>query len=406
LGADAHLLGANNLFFTSQINHEWSSAAVALKDGLTTSFNVYQLNYQFAPMSIVTSNNATGASSTTTSSYNPSIKDQKMLSAHLTFSTSRWWAKGLGFSFVAPFPEVAQIDSGPILLPHHPWYEDSLHKTEFRTTMAQKWSQEWSSALSLNILWNADAQTDMITGINSSTTHSQGRIQAELKPTVSINLSLLYHLNTENDFLLEYASEVSQELTNHVTGTAPLGGSTSVNYSFEMKSLMAYEPLRLKITWAQKNLALALTYEDWSGYTPSDLTILKTLGIIQGSERYETVTGKKIVSPTAGYTWLLDHWNHTLSYRYLPKVFTIDQHLGGNTLDNNKHALGYTAEYFFNSSKDQSLSFGCQYHYLVKESSVKSSGQENGEAGVKIGSPGYNSQGYFLALALGLNWKY
>jgi hypothetical protein len=53
-------------------------------------------------------------------------------------------------------------------------------------------------------------------------------------------------------------------------------------------------------------------------------------------------------------------------------------------------------------SKDVHLGAAVQYHHLLDKKVTKSPNQENGTAGPKIGSPGYDIGGYILAGSFGV----
>ena len=79
----------------------------------------------------------------------------------------------------------------------------------------------------------------------------------------------------------------------------------------------------------------------------------------------------------------------------------------GNSIDANTvvgtGGLQYRMVIF---SKDIHLGTTFQYHHLMAKKVTKTSGQENGNAGPKLGAPGYDVGGYILSGTFGVKFNF
>lgn len=145
---------------------------------------------------------------------------------------------------------------------------------------------------------------------------------------------------------LSWNPSSQQELTNQVIGKAPIGGSSTVDYTFRMIAQNHFEPMQSKIDMTLKHLAPwhflgGISYQDWSNFESNRLQIIDANGVITNSQNYEVLKGKKIFSPALGLEYgETDQTIYSLSYRYRPNVLDKNHNDGGNTLDQNTHIVG------------------------------------------------------------------
>jgi long-subunit fatty acid transport protein len=104
---------------------------------------------------------------------------------------------------------------------------------------------------------------------------------------------------------------------------------------------------------------------------------------------------------------LTDRWSCLLGFNYHQSPLKGDFSGSGNSLDTN--ALIYTAGIQYRMviwSKDVHLGTSFEYHQLESKQVVKTSTEENGNAGSKIGSPGYTIGGKVLAGSFGVKFNF
>lgn len=356
---------------------------------------------------IILQNEATTGVSTQTGNYDPNPRNQLMLSYHFsTPLTQYWFAKSFGLTFIAPIPELLIIDTTSSFLPKYYWYDSRLNKTELLFHFVQKINDSWSSSLTLLSQWDLIGQSEMTAGLSSGAP-SSGRIQSKVKAKIYPQLSILYK-KTNYLFNLSLNHTSKQKLENRVIGKAPIGGSSTVDYTFTMLAQNHFEPTQLKMDYTylyndDLHILFGLTYQDWSDYESNRLLITNAEGVITNSRNFEIIDGKKILSPAIG----IEFANYSLSYRFRPKIFEVDHTASGNTLDLDTHILGAgwtKMTTLFDSAMEFSL--GAQYHYLPSKKVEKSANQEDDSTGSKIGAPYYEIGGSFLLVGLGLNYSF
>lgn len=377
------------------------------------SMHTFYSLYNFSNIHNITlQNTATSGVSATSGDYDPNPPNQLMAAYHYSLKLSNtWYAQSLGISLIAPLPELMVIDTTSSFLPKYTWYDSKLNKTELYFLLTQKFNAQWSSSVGLVSNWDLVGQSEVTAGLTGGAA-SSGRIQAKLKPKFFTQLALAY---TMQHFAIHLSWNPSsqQELTNQVIGKAPIGGSSTVDYTFRMIAQNHFEPMQSKIDMTLKHLAPwhflgGISYQDWSNFESNRLQIIDANGVITNSQNYEVLKGKKIFSPALGLEYgETDQTIYSLSYRYRPNVLDKNHNDSGNTLDQNTHIVGmaikHESELF---SIPLSWSFGIQHHYLPTRVITKTANQEDGTAGSKVGAPSYTSGGTFTIMAAGLNYSF
>lgn len=361
---------------------------------------------------IALQNEATSGVSTIYGKYDPNPRNQLMLSYHYSTPMSHYWfAKSFGLTFIAPIPELLMIDTTSSFLPKYYWYDSRINKTELLLHFVQKLNDTFSSSISLMTQWNLEGQSEVTAGLPSGAP-SSGRIQSKVRAKLYPQLSIL---QKKTNYLLNasWQPHSKQKLENVVIGKAPLGGNSTVDYAFTMLAQNHFEPEQVKIDFTYLNsdqfhLLLGVTYQNWSSYQSNRLLIMNAQGAIINSNEFEIIKGKSIFSPAIGFEYAKNFdtiWS--LSYRFRPQVLELDHAQSGNTLDQDTHIAGFGWKSKVQIGEESmEFSTGVQYHYLPSKQIAKSTSQEDGTPGVKIGSPNYKMGGSFMLFGLGLNYSF
>lgn len=378
------------------------------------AFYTFYNSYNFAKVKNITlQNSATSGVNERKGNYNPNPKNQFMLSyQYSTPLSDHWYAKSLGFSFIAPIPELLIIDSTSSFLPKYYWYDSRLNRTEILFHVSQSLNNQWSSSVTLHSLWDIESQSEVTAGLQGGGAPSSGRIQGKIRPKLNPQLGFLWHAqNTKVHISVTPYSR--QHLKNKVIGKAPLGGSSTVDYAFTMVSQNNFDPTEINLNGAFSlnyfsNILLGLSYQDWSHYQSNSLQIIDADGVVTNSHDYEQLEGKRIFSPALGFELgTMEHYLSHFSYRFRPKIFNKDNSLSGNTLDDDVHILGAGLKRSMQWVDNKvELSLGLQYHYMKKSSVEKTSLAEDGTSGHKVGAESYPMGGTFMVFAAGLNYNF
>jgi long-subunit fatty acid transport protein len=151
-----------------------------------------------------------------------------------------------------------------------------------------------------------------------------------------------------------------------------------------------------------------LEYQLWSGYKPPTIYISKAGGVIVPSTNYERITIRDTINPRVGMKLnLTNRWTTGLGFSYRMTPFKGDFSGSGNSIDTNAYIFTTGLQYrIVIWSKDVNLGTSLEYQQLETKHVTKSSGQEDGTAGPKIGASGYNIDGYVLAASLGVKFNF
>jgi long-subunit fatty acid transport protein len=155
-------------------------------------------------------------------------------------------------------------------------------------------------------------------------------------------------------------------------------------------------------------LFASLEYQLWSGYSPPTIYLKKTGGVIVSSSNYERIQIRDTINPRIGVKFnLTDRWSTGAGLGYRMTPLKGDFSGSGNSIDSNTYIMSTGLQYrIVIWSKDVSLGTSLEYQQLQTKHVTKSSGQEDGQAGEKIGAGGYDIGGYALAASFGAKFNF
>jgi long-subunit fatty acid transport protein len=203
-----------------------------------------------------------------------------------------------------------------------------------------------------------------------------------------------------------FQQEMKSNLEAVATGDISDPPLTLINVGLE--SMIYYDPhiLRFGHTYRFDALELvtSLEYQMWENYEAPLIEVNNLGGTVKASDRFERLNLRNIFVPKIGAIFYFNDQlllRAGMSYRQTP--FDSDFSGAGNTIDADVFMLSAGLSYDFTFwGKDIQLGASMQYHQLMEETVVKTSGQENGATGSKIGAPGYTVGGNILTAMGGL----
>ena len=149
-------------------------------------------------------------------------------------------------------------------------------------------------------------------------------------------------------------------------------------------------------------------YQLWSAYKPPSIYITKTGGVIVPSTNFEKVKVQNTFSPRIGIkTDITSRWSTGLGVGYRQTPLKGDFSGSGNSIDTDAYIFTTGLQYrIVIWSKDVNLGTSLEYQQLKKKHVEKTTGQENGNAGSKIGSGGYDIDGSIIAASFGIKFNF
>ena len=315
----------------------------------------------------------------------------------------------LGISLYLPIGSIIETNSGNPFLPEYVMYHSRHQRTSVYVNFAHKQNEQfaWSLGAILGLQASADVTTNM--DLNGGTTGSWAQAKAKVNPSLGAILSAAYKFERMTTYFT-FQQEMKSNLDAHVTGDVvnPALGL----FDASIKSLVYYDPYTFRIgsNFKFDNLELfgGLEYQMWTGYRPPVISIVKNGGTVTGSKNYEKIITRDTINPRIGAKYdFTNRISGGLGFCYRMSPLDSDFSSSGNSIDTDSFIFSGGLSYrMVIWSKDVTVGTSLEYHKLQDKTVTKTSGQEDGTAGVKIGAPGYNIGGYILSAAMGVKFNF
>ena len=337
--------------------------------------------------------------------HDPNPKDSYLLSLHGSFALFKSIPGKLNLSVYTPIDKLAEIQTGDPYLPEYPLYK-KLERFMFEFNYAHKFETFNASIGALGGL-QSSGQTFVVAKDNGSPIPSSAEISQNATPSLSLNFSLYKEFRKFSAYF-RFQDEVKSKVENKLESFLAAGGGT-ININWQMDSLMFYDPrtfeIGSKFNFKSYKLITSIEYQDWSNFESPRLNLTNDGGILVSSDDEVNYEAHAIIIPTIAFIDKSDDYTLSYSISHKPSPLDLYDNRNGNTLDLDRTSLGFGISKRVKYLKDNfNLSFGLQYHYLHKQKINKSGVREDGDAGQKIGSGGYEARGQIYATSFGINW--
>lgn len=389
-------------------NNYYIPALLGWADKLTISANVSATSHSFTPIKgIVTGNATTGQSGTTTTTgdVNTDYEDSYNSSIHIALPLKYDYLGGLGISFFSPFGRLAETNSGSPNLPEYSLYRARYKRTQLHANLGIPLSENWALSIGTHLGFQVAARVNTQVSL-SNNYGSNGSAKTKIDPSLGAILSLARRAGKDVTYFT-FQQEMKSNLEAVATGDISDPPLTLINVGLE--SMIYYDPHILRVgqtlNFETYELFASLEYQMWESYEPPLIRVNNLGGTVKASDRFERLNLRNVIVPKIG---LLFHAAEELKLRagltYRQSPFDSDFAGAGNTIDTNTliatTGLTYDMKLF---NKVFQLGASLQYHKLEEKTVTKTTGQENGATGVKIGSPGYTIGGSVLSATTGLS---
>ena len=394
-GNQGSLLGreANTNFHTP--------ALISKNDSLTLEVNSMATLFNFNPIENVINQNSTNSTTTTTGNADTDYSELLMSSIHLIVPIKDLEG-AIGVSLFSPMFYVAEFNSGHSYMPEYVMYRSRLSRLQAHINYSQPINDEWSFSVGTQIGFGVDTELTANASLNGTNYPSSSEARAKVFPKLGAIVSVA-KINEKSAYAFTYL----QELKSTVEATV-LGETSDLRIIFDLKSnaLLYYDPHTFRLSSEHDfdflKLHLEAEYQLWKNYETPRINLIQ-MGSVLSSQNFEQMDLRNIFLLKAGTTLSLRDQlavNAGVSYRQSP--LQGDFSGSGNSLDTDYlsiHLGGSLTTTLF--SKEIKLSAGLQHHLLKEIQVTKTAGQENGNNGTKIGSPGYTIGGSTTSISLG-----
>jgi long-chain fatty acid transport protein len=313
-------------------------------------------------------------------------------------------------SVFTPGKNLQEMSSGDAFLPEYVMYRSRNNRTTVHLNFILPLDNGWSYSVGAFSGLQISGETEIAARYNGSGKNSTAKMKAVAKPSLSPIVSIAKR-HSYGTFILTYQHQMKNKMQIHAVGSTR-DPALNFPYDFTMSSLLYFDPstLRLGESWKIKNgkLFTTLEYQYWKSYSPSTISIEQNGGFIVGTGNYGTTQMRNIIIPKIGYEFNV-HENVIaqmgMGYRQTP--IKGDFSGAGNAIDTDSmiYSLGVLSKLNV-FTKMVELSGSLQVHELQNKSVQKSPGNEDGNTGSKIGSPGYEIGGSIINLALGMKVEF
>ncbi len=395
------LAGQSNFKSSDPSNNIYAAAILA--DEMKTSYSLssYYVQTNFKKISKVVTDSPINSGETTEKygSIDPNPDSQMYSAFHGSFALFKAIKSKLNISFFLPSEKIFEANSGDPYRPEYVMYNSRFNRTIGYVTYAQK-LESFNFSIGFMSGIQSNGETFIIAKDNGSQTPSSGKMQFNAKPSTALNFSFSKETDWGTSFF-SFQDEMKSKFENKASGYTPIGAGP-INFSWDMSSMLFYDPRIYRLSHNFKNYFFSLEYQDWSGYeTPVLKMKSNSSSTFVSSSPLENFTTQSILIPKVGFT--ISDFNIGVSYK--PSPLKLKDGAAGNSIDTDTFNLGLGYNYQFRFL-DQSflLSSAIQYQRLKEITIKKDPKRENGENGEKIGAPSYKVGGDVYALSIGLSW--
>lgn len=398
-----------NLDANDPSNNYYAPAVLGFSDKVNVLLQATSTATHFKPMNNIVVTNSTNNSSTTTGSVSNDYQKFYGGGMHFALPIGYQHLGTLGLSVFLPLGHLIETNSGDPFLPEYVMYHSRYRRGSIYLNFARKWSEDlaWSLGTIVGFQASAEARTNL--SLNGGTKGSWGKAQSKVAPSLGVIASLVKKFDNAKLYFA-YQQEMKSNLHASVFGDV-VDPSIGL-FQADIDAMIFYDPHTFRLGTSYKfdssEVYAGVEYQLWSGYQPPVVRIKKTGGVIVSSTNYEHIVIRDTINPRLGYSYnLTDRWKTGLGVAYRMTPLKGDFSGAGNSIDTNTYIFTTGLQYrIVIWSKDVNLGTAFEYQQLEKKHVTKSSGQEDGSAGSKIGAGGYDIDGYVLAASLGVKFNF
>lgn len=382
-------------------------AMAAWSDKLTLQATMSATTHDFNDITnIITENSTTGQSGSTTEvgNANTSYEDALNTVVNILFPL-RDDLGAVGISFFGPVGRLAETNSGSPNLPEYSLYRARYRRTQLHLNYALPLGENWAISAGAHLGFQVSARVNTQVSL-SNNYGSNASAKTKINPSLGAILSLAHRGDNQTTYFT-FQQEMKSNLEAIATGDISDPPLTLINVGLE--SMIYYDPHILRVGTVLNfdlfDLYGSLEYQMWENYEAPLIDVSNLGGTVRASDDFERLNLRNIIVPKVGMLYKVsDQLGLRLGASYRQTPFDSDFSGAGNTIDTNvlmgSTGMTYDFEFF---GKPIQVGGSLQYHHLMEKTVTKTANQENGNAGSKIGAPGYTIGGSVIMAMGGLS---
>lgn len=386
-------------------NHYYHPALMAWNKHLTFSAHAATVTSEFDAINGIIVKNDTNSDSTESGNANTEYGTSYHSIIHATLPIAYPGAGPLSFSFVSPFGDLAETNSGDARLPEYVMYHSRHKRTQVFISYAHPLNETWGFALGSHIGFQASADAGTQASLNGAGYGSSAEVKSKISPALAAVVSVARR-HEGGQMAFTFQQEMKSNLRAGAVGE--VNNPTSALFDITLDSMIYYDPHIFRLSYSQRlNHSFEVTatgeYQLWGNYKPPTIFIKRNGGVLLPSDDYEKIKIKDIPVARVGLAWhIIEDFSLSAGAFWRPSPLDGNFEQSGNSIDSD--VIGFSGG-FSHSMKlfEKEVEWGAslQYHMLEDKKVTKSANQEDGSAGSKIGAPGYSVGGHVLTGSLG-----
>lgn len=406
----------SNLDSEDPANNFYAPSILGFSKKVNVSLEATSNATHFKPISNVVVTNATNSNSSTATYGNVRTDYNKYYGSGMHFGLPIGYPEHgtlgtLGISLYIPIGSLLETNSGSPFLPEYVMYRARHQRTSLYVNFSHQSTENF--AWSLGAIVGFQASADVVTNLslNGTSYGSWAQAKTKIDPSLGAIVSAAYKFSPNMTSYFTYQQEMKSNLDAHASGQ--INNPSAGLFDANIKSVIFYEPHTFRLGTNYKltsdlEVFAGAEYQLWTNYKTPKIEIIKNGGVVVASSDYERLQLRNIIQATLGTRYLLtNRITIGLGATYHQSPFNGSFSGAGNSIDTDTYILSTGLTYrIVIWSKDVTVGPSFEYHLLKEKKVVKTSNDETGAAGSKIGAPGYTIGGYILAAGLGVKFNF
>ncbi len=398
--------GQANLDRRDPTNIYYAPALMAWSQKIGFAFDYSTVHHDFEDINNVVIKNSTNSTPGTTTYGNipTDYPDYRNVAISANLPIRYDGAGNLGLAYFGPMGNVMEVNTGHPTRPEYVLYHARYRRSMIYLSYAHPLTEELAFSIGTLVGFQTGADAGMQASLTGTGYGSSASTQAKISPSLGAHLSLAMKASV-GQIYFAYSQEMKQHLKANVNGEM---NDPPVAFDASIDSMIYYDPHTFRVGGALDagpfQLMGSLEYQIWSGYQTPVVRITRR-STIMSTDNYERVNTRNTLVPRIGVRLApVDYFAMNAGVSYRPTPLQGDFSGSGNSVDTNTLTFSAGPEFRMRFlEKDWKLSAALIYQKLDEKTVTKSTRQENGNAGDKIGAPGYKIGGSVLAATLGLS---
>jgi hypothetical protein len=325
-----------------------------------------------------------------------------------------WHGLTAGATLYSPFDQLGFVDTGETFIPEYVLYRARNQRPQLELGLGARLGDRLTLGAGAHVSFGLSATGTLFLQAQSGKP-STLRVTASVKPKASPVAGWLWNGGSYTlSQVVRLANSARSEM-NFNSSARAFGDLAALDVQFSALSSLFYDPLAIETGWSWQyspsaRLIVQLDLQGWRSFSPpaalirqpeDDCTISAGTSTCAGLEVSAGILPgyplRNIAIPRLAHEWSSGSTAIRAGYAYRPGIFSAPPTGAGNYLDPSRHMASLGAGWRFGTESGFpapiELDAHLIFHQLVSQQIEKTSGTEAGDAGTKIGAPGYSAGG-------------